>query len=111
MIRRPPRSTLFPYTTLFRSGEHALRERPGVEGGEVLPCERESDFDQPLVARPGGQGRADHRAHRSADDVAGPETCFEEGFPGAGMGEGLGAAATEHGDDSTHRRPWRISDP
>src|SRR5256885_5726849 len=25
MIRRPPRSTLFPYTTLFRSGEAALR--------------------------------------------------------------------------------------
>src|SRR3712207_8505858 len=24
MIRRPPRSTLFPYTTLFRSAEHAL---------------------------------------------------------------------------------------
>src|SRR5260370_6115825 len=24
MIRRPPRSTLFPYTTLFRSGSHAL---------------------------------------------------------------------------------------
>src|SRR3712207_7172060 len=23
MIRRPPRSTLFPYTTLFRSGYHA----------------------------------------------------------------------------------------
>src|SRR3712207_7132084 len=23
MIRRPPRSTLFPYTTLFRSGGHA----------------------------------------------------------------------------------------
>src|SRR2546430_5225716 len=22
MIRRPPRSTLFPYTTLFRSGQH-----------------------------------------------------------------------------------------
>src|SRR2546427_11904831 len=32
MIRRPPRSTLFPYTTLFRS---ALRQRPlGLrEGG------------------------------------------------------------------------------
>src|SRR3989442_3906328 len=26
MIRRPPRSTLFPYTTLFRSGRHALRQ-------------------------------------------------------------------------------------
>src|SRR2546430_12342139 len=24
MIRRPPRSTLFPYTTLFRSAEHTL---------------------------------------------------------------------------------------
>src|SRR5256885_6833561 len=24
MIRRPPRSTLFPYTTLFRSGEEAV---------------------------------------------------------------------------------------
>src|SRR2546425_8913474 len=31
MIRRPPRSTLFPYTTLFRSGEHF---EPG--GGPVL---------------------------------------------------------------------------
>src|SRR5947209_9815440 len=25
MIRPPPRSTLFPYTTLFRSGDHAAR--------------------------------------------------------------------------------------
>src|SRR3712207_8221127 len=31
MIRRPPRSTLFPYTTLFRS-----REDPGAQGlGDV----------------------------------------------------------------------------
>src|SRR3712207_7609174 len=29
MIRRPPRSTLFPYTTLFRSGEPALRRCGG----------------------------------------------------------------------------------
>src|SRR5256885_12117086 len=27
MIRRPPRSTLFPYTTLFRSGEWRARPR------------------------------------------------------------------------------------
>src|SRR3712207_7853462 len=26
MIRRPPRSTLFPYTTLFRSGRDAVRD-------------------------------------------------------------------------------------
>src|SRR5690606_39378083 len=27
MIRRPPRSTLFPYTTLFRSGDGRPRQR------------------------------------------------------------------------------------
>src|SRR2546426_4440060 len=29
MIRRPPRSTLFPYTTLFRSGMSSVRKRFG----------------------------------------------------------------------------------
>src|SRR5260370_2877848 len=33
MIRRPPRSTLFPYTTLFRS-DHQHCRRPVVQGGE-----------------------------------------------------------------------------
>src|SRR5258707_7981149 len=28
MIRRPPRSTLFPYTTLFRSGSGEVEEKP-----------------------------------------------------------------------------------
>src|SRR2546426_8515294 len=32
MIRRPPRSTLFPYTTLFRSTERAWRTLVDVEG-------------------------------------------------------------------------------
>src|SRR5258706_6377441 len=33
MIRRPPRSTLFPYTTLFRStGNHGLRRRAVPQG-------------------------------------------------------------------------------
>src|SRR2546427_5589708 len=32
MIRRPPRSTLFPYTTLFRSGEAVKRHPHGVRG-------------------------------------------------------------------------------
>src|SRR5260221_9197052 len=35
MIRRPPRSTLFPYTTLFRS--HDPIEPEGVEGRERRP--------------------------------------------------------------------------
>src|SRR2546428_10080527 len=43
MIRRPPRSTLFPYTTLFRSAHHVarlvrhrvVREQVGIRNGEV----------------------------------------------------------------------------
>src|SRR3989441_12576957 len=47
MIRRPPRSTLFPYTTLFRSplagpreerSAQALRVRPGETDGGVRPA-------------------------------------------------------------------------
>src|SRR2546430_14459749 len=37
MIRRPPRSTLFPYTTLFRSqAREALEDTELEEGGERL---------------------------------------------------------------------------
>src|SRR3712207_7375104 len=38
MIRRPPRSTLFPYTTLFRSRFPVAGERRG-EVGEHLPVQ------------------------------------------------------------------------
>src|SRR5437588_7911216 len=34
MIRRPPRSTLFPYTTLFRSSR-------GRRGGDIFPARRD----------------------------------------------------------------------
>src|SRR3712207_7013963 len=39
MIRRPPRSTLFPYTTLFRSHDRVGAERPvgDVPGVPDLP--------------------------------------------------------------------------
>src|SRR2546422_5467000 len=40
MIRRPPRSTLFPYTTLFRSVEHVTRwELEGSEMRLIFPTE------------------------------------------------------------------------
>src|SRR5437868_12596230 len=39
MIRPPPRSTLFPYTTLFRS-LHELRFRAAIPGVEVILEER-----------------------------------------------------------------------
>src|SRR3712207_7422926 len=37
MIRRPPRSTLFPYTTLFRSREVLVRRQQLAPGERVLP--------------------------------------------------------------------------
>src|SRR5437660_8893317 len=37
MIRRPPGSTLFPYTTLFRSGARWPRRPPGSCGGLPPP--------------------------------------------------------------------------
>src|SRR5258708_8892415 len=39
MIRRPPRSTLFPYTTLFRS-RSSRRARPGARGSIEQPLVR-----------------------------------------------------------------------
>src|SRR3712207_8500339 len=35
MIRRPPRSTLFPYTTLFRSAKSVRSSRPSSRAGAV----------------------------------------------------------------------------
>src|SRR2546427_7678979 len=45
MIRRPPRSTLFPYTTLFRSGHHALsRLQTGLDRHDAVPLGADADF-------------------------------------------------------------------
>src|SRR2546426_6036579 len=37
MIRRPPRSTLFPYTTLFRSG-YIMQTREGMYVNDGILC-------------------------------------------------------------------------
>src|SRR2546421_7597303 len=44
MIRRPPRSTLFPYTTLFRS-EHGESRDGRRCGGDHAPASREHQHD------------------------------------------------------------------
>src|SRR3712207_8517915 len=76
MIRRPPRSTLFPYTTLFRSDELALvdlrrhviegRPRAGrVELGDVLQFDHEGPR---YLSNPGDwsvtRGRPDRKSTR-----------------------------------------------
>src|SRR5256885_10819751 len=44
MIRRPPRSTLFPYTTLFRSLQR--RHRPGCAAGGSAPGDTRARADR-----------------------------------------------------------------
>src|SRR2546426_8331710 len=39
MIRRPPRSTLFPYTTLFRSVHHDVPRETGQVVGDTRPAQ------------------------------------------------------------------------
>src|SRR5256885_6372057 len=60
MIRRPPRSTLFPYTTLFRSaGEEARGGTEEAGGGSVVD-----------VLRPPGAARSRARPHdRASGDL------------------------------------------
>src|SRR5688572_32091952 len=52
MIRRPPRSTLFPYTTLFRSGPRALMLEAGEldsEGADDAPHDAVLDLEHVLA--------------------------------------------------------------
>src|SRR5688572_31866708 len=51
MIRRPPRSTLFPYTTLFRSRHHVLAAHRAPD----TPCPERHLFS----LRAGRSGRAE----------------------------------------------------
>src|SRR3712207_7717921 len=51
MIRRPPRSTLFPYTTLFRSNEPELGPNPeiaSVSFGETRPFQLRPKFKKDI---------------------------------------------------------------
>src|SRR3712207_7331955 len=56
MIRRPPRSTLFPYTTLFRSGARGQAEQQQQgSGGEIVPRQA-SMAENPARRRINGGG-------------------------------------------------------
>src|SRR3712207_8347978 len=68
MIRRPPRSTLFPYTTLFRS---ALAEVDQAGSAAILGDGRRVVFDALLVAV-GAQ---------AAPGIASAITWYPEGDP------------------------------
>src|SRR5438034_3147406 len=64
MIRQPPRSTLFPYTTLFRSGRSSTR-RPGSSPWRAILAAERSDF-----GLPSGQGSFTGFAPRSEEHTS-----------------------------------------
>src|SRR3989442_9796233 len=56
MIRRPPRSTLFPYTTLFRSGRSEAARPHDQRHGEGRGWHADRSVRRP--PRPAGRGAA-----------------------------------------------------
>src|SRR5258708_14882450 len=71
MIRRPPRSTLFPYTTLFRSYLRA-------DSGEIVPLGTSEQIvirrDQTMVSYSnGGGGFGDPRSEEHTSELQSPD--------------------------------------
>src|SRR3712207_8287428 len=57
MIRRPPRSTLFPYTTLFRSADVAFDVRFLPNPHYEAPLRPLTGFDRRIIDYVGSDGR------------------------------------------------------
>src|SRR2546430_313386 len=85
MIRRPPRSTLFPYTTLFRSsgatpqqGVHLRGSYPSDASGSPLGNGALNPGSWGAVVQAGGQATPGTNVHVFALCVAGPGTAISE---------------------------------
>src|SRR2546422_1446282 len=97
MIRRPPRSTLFPYTTLFRSASSPARlsdERPRT--GHSAPRLRVA-----LLAGTLGQGGADRKSTRlnsSHGYISYAVFCLKKKKHGKHEGLGHAANAARHAE-------------
>src|SRR5256885_15654817 len=83
MIRRPPRSTLFPYTTLFRStpDESPGSERPDQRHGHVHGAEDHSHrgaWAEPQRTHGNAKNRDDHCNHGPHSTRPGCETVRDQ---------------------------------
>src|SRR2546428_8035095 len=82
MIRRPPRSTLFPYTTLFRSWFGSVLEAGGAVN--TLPCEFRNVEHRGLVGcatrllRQGIEDRKSTRLNSSHDQISYAVFCLKK---------------------------------
>src|SRR5258707_15165653 len=113
MIRRPPRSTLFPYTTLFRSLHDLDREAVGVAYHAALGPAREDGarFVHHLDALGAQLGQSlvevEHveAQMRVADLVRAPRAHTALGRR-LGEADQLDAHAVALHEDARERRPW-----
>src|SRR2546422_1382484 len=65
MIRRPPRSTLFPYTTLFRSPRLRVRRQwPVLEDRSVHLSRHDRRRTDPLVTKDRAEPHGDRKSTR-----------------------------------------------
>src|SRR5438874_3646589 len=93
MLRRPPRSTLFPYTTLFRSppvgerrgGRERLRRRPrlwgmfsGATGGLSARATATRADKPPVAPWPPGQDRKSTRLNSSHVEISYAVFCLKK---------------------------------
>src|SRR2546430_8028416 len=93
MIRRPPRSTLFPYTTLFRSLRHETGEGAGAAQTVLIDAEAEVAVG---AARVGGEDVRIGVAHGFG--VLG-------GSPGVPVQLALAGAGAERGSEPRSEEP------
>src|SRR2546421_4399388 len=75
MIRRPPRSTLFPYTTLFRSVGAANGKNPIPI---IVPCHRVLGARGELTGFGGGLDRKSTRLNSSHDQISYAVFCLKK---------------------------------
>src|SRR2546426_2161063 len=69
MIRRPPRSTLFPYTTLFRSQPGDRPSADGEPGARARGCRRRA---RGRGERACAGGRLEHRSEEHTSELQSP---------------------------------------
>src|SRR2546428_8264304 len=78
MIRRPPRSTLFPYTTLFRSDADSARDGHTVPPTLAMVCELVAGLLESLDRRVGvGELRLLHQQDVGLRAVEPPDDLLE----------------------------------
>src|SRR2546429_4345079 len=78
MIRRPPRSTLFPYTTLFRSRDAQRGERPAAARGPGEGRAEVEEVGPPARVLGAGQDRKSTRLNSSHGYISYAVFCLKK---------------------------------